>query len=165
MNASFMSKYVIAYFDSKGEPITNKKLQKLLYYIEAWHLVLSDSIIDEDFQAWVHGPVVPDVYHEFKEFGYRQLSLVYDKNISASNFIKKLIGEQDILSKNIELLNEILEKYGSLSAFQLEFLTHSEDPWNIARKGYGELDACNEIIDKKLMREYYSKLLEDEQKN
>lgn len=61
MNAIVLSKYVIAYSNNVGDLITNKRLQKLLYYVKAWGLVyFEDGIVNDDFEAWVHGPVVPE---------------------------------------------------------------------------------------------------------
>src|ERR1017187_8862366 len=46
--------------------ITNLKLQKLLYYAQAWHLVLhEEAIFDESIEAWVHGPVVPEIFRMY----------------------------------------------------------------------------------------------------
>ena len=61
MKALEISNIILTHFDYSGDLITNKKLQKLLYYVEAWNLVYKSSLIDDDFEAWVHGPVVPDV--------------------------------------------------------------------------------------------------------
>ena len=51
--------------------LTPLKLQKLLYFAHGWHLVLDsdgDPLLDEDIEAWKYGPVVPSIYHKFKEF-------------------------------------------------------------------------------------------------
>ena len=52
----------------------NLKLQKLVYYAQAWHLALRDvPLFEEDFEAWVHGPVIPALYQEYKKFGWRPI--------------------------------------------------------------------------------------------
>lgn len=59
--------YVIAFLAEHGDPTTNLKLQKLLYYSQAWYLALYDlPLFDDRIEAWVHGPVVPPVYGAFK---------------------------------------------------------------------------------------------------
>jgi uncharacterized phage-associated protein len=55
-------------------------LQKLLY-VEAWHLVNFGEPILEDFQAWMHGPVVPELYQDLKEFSLIILQLLKYKSI------------------------------------------------------------------------------------
>ena len=60
MKASDIAHIVTYYVNQKGDTISPKKLQKLLFYVEAWNLVhLKIPLIEEDFEAWVHGPVLP----------------------------------------------------------------------------------------------------------
>ena len=85
MEATALAKYLIARSDNVGDLIANKKLQKLLYYTKAWGLVyFADGIIDDQFEAWVHGPVCPSVYVEYKPFGYKPLSVDYQGLIYSS---------------------------------------------------------------------------------
>ena len=52
------------------ESMTHKKLQKLCYYAKAWYLAIYDSnLIEEQFEAWVHGAVQPRLYQEYKAYG------------------------------------------------------------------------------------------------
>ena len=69
-------KDVADWFLLKGN-MSNKKIQKLCYYAEAWSLVLLNQDIAKrsDFEAWVHGPVSKVLYDEFKEFGWRELTI------------------------------------------------------------------------------------------
>jgi len=145
--------------DHLGDPITNKKLQKLLYYIEAWALVYVNSMIKEDFQAWVHGPVIPSVYREYKQFGYQQISIHYDcgeSSIDRCNSLKKSINLQE---DQWSLITSVLNQYGSMSSFQLERLSHSEKPWIDARGIAEPLESCSTVIDKKSMKTYFSSLI------
>jgi uncharacterized phage-associated protein len=154
-----ISNYLVSFFDSKGDPITNKKLQKLLYYTESWHLVyFPEGIINANFEAWVHGPVIPEVYHQFKQFGYSQIKIDYGK-ANASQFNECVIAKMDIGPDSMELIDEVLLKYGAMSSFQLELLTHSEPPWLTARVGLGPTDHCANVIDKALMKSYYHSLI------
>jgi len=159
MNALDVSKIVIAYFDTCGDLITNKKLQKLLYYIEAWSLVHQSSIIDEDFEAWIHGPVIPEVYHKFKIFNYSPIKNEYKEGESASKKLNELL--KDHIDRK-DLIIEVLNKYGQMTSYHLENLTHSEEPWIKARIGLGELDHSSIKIDKKIMKSYYKSLINNE---
>ena len=140
----------------KGDFLTNKKLQKLLYYVEAWNLVYYESLIDEDFEAWVHGPVVPEIYRAYKNYGYSPI------NIKINHLKKSLsyLEEKIFRNKNRkQLFDTIIDKYGNLASFQLEYLTHSETPWLKAREGLGPTEPCGNIIDKVVMKKYYSSLI------
>lgn len=164
MKALDISKYVLAFFDEFGDHTTNKKLQKLIYYIEAWGLVYTGSIIDEDFEAWVHGPVIPEVYQNYKGYGYSQIILGYADGDSSSKRLKVIKKDLALPNKTESLINAVLTKYGALSSLQLELLSHSEKPWQEARKGLSPVDHSSAVIDKNLMKEYYSSLVNGEKK-
>lgn len=56
--------------DGVGEPLSNMKLQKLLYYEQGYHLAYFDApLFPDNFEAWLYGPVVPRVYDMFKSYG------------------------------------------------------------------------------------------------
>lgn len=63
------------------ESMTPKKLQKMLYYAYAWTLTLtnekeddlSNKLFSDKFEAWVHGPVIPEIYQAYKEYGYTNI--------------------------------------------------------------------------------------------
>lgn len=162
MKASDVAKYLIAKSDNVGDLITNKKLQKLLYYIKAWGLVyFKDGIIDDPFEAWVHGPVCRSVYFEYKEFGYKPLSLEYN-GISSSEYIKKFEeenGKTETDRDKIELINAVFSKYSVHSSLELELLSHSETPWMDARSGLSPVETGNNIISEESMLSFYSSKL------
>lgn len=161
MKAIDVANIITTYFDNGGELITNKRLQKLLYYVEAWNLVYDKSLIDEDFEAWVHGPVIPSVYQQFKQFGYAPIVNKYSKGESSSTKLEKLLKNPALKSKSKDILFSVLDDYAQYNSFQLEWLSHSEKPWLEAREGVGMLDHCSNIISKETMKEYYSSLLND----
>lgn len=128
---------------SAGDSITHLKLQKLLYYTEAWWLANKGApLFKEDMQAWTHGPVLPSVWHEYKDFGWQSLDP---------------IDGFDFKHKELEgYLNLVYEKYGKYNAKQLEELTHREDPWKKTR-GILPVEAkCTVPIDKELIRTFYA---------
>jgi len=157
MKALELSQYIIAKFDESGDFISNKKLQKILYYIEAWSLVHLNSIIDEDFEAWVHGPVIPEVYHEYKKYGYNPINT--DKNYNATDFITDFKIVNINYSEHFHLIDGVLDEYGVLSSLELELLSHSEEPWNSVRKNLLPSEHSTSSIDKALMKKYYSSLI------
>ncbi len=120
--------------------ICNMKLQKMLYYMQGFHLAYFDSpLFNEDIEAWMYGPVVPSVYEHFKSYG--NSGIPYDKDVI-------------MLSKEEEtLFNEVYRVYGDYSAIGLMNLTHSETPWKSVPTGVGS------IIDKEIMKSYFKKRL------
>jgi len=147
------------YVNQKGDTVSHKKLQKLLYYVEAWHLVhLTDPILDENFEAWVHGPVVPELYHQLKEYGFNDLKVVNDEHDTVDKEIQAIIENNKLTQDQLDLIDSVLTKYGGLSSMELELLTHNEAPWIEARQGLAPHKSCKNKISKERMREFYSSL-------
>jgi len=140
--------YIIWYSHNHGDPISNLKLQKLLYYAQAWYLALYDEpLFDERIEAWVRGPVVPPVYGEFKLNSWNPIQETPDK----PSFPPQVEAH----------LNEVMEVYGGYNALHLEQLTHREDPWNIARNGLPADEPSNNVISQEDMKMYYRKVASD----
>lgn len=159
MKAKEVANYLIAKYDNVGDLVTNKRLQKVLYYVKAWGLVYfpDEGVIDEPFEAWVHGPVCREVYSEFRSFGYHPISIDY-KGRNSSQYINDF--KQKNLknnSKKIDLIDAVFAKYGRLTSLELELLTHSENPWIEARGNLAPIENGNSIIKEDTMRSFYSK--------
>lgn len=131
--------------------MTHKKLQKLCYYAQAWHLALNDTplIKGEFFEAWVHGPVSPRLYQEFKSYGSDFIGI-------ANSGVPDKIQEDGY---TYAFIKSIYDAYGHLTGSQLEALTHTEDPWINARNRAGVYywQPSNEIISEEDMKFYYRK--------
>lgn len=165
MTPSKIAHIVTFFVNQKGDTVSPKKLQKLLYYVEAWHLVHFDSpIIDEEFQAWVHGPVLPTLYHELKAHGYNDLEVVAEENDTIDEEIQKIIAEASISEDQLDLIHSVLGKYARLNSLQLELLTHSEAPWIEARNGCPPHEPCKNIISKERMKNFYVALIGEDEK-
>jgi uncharacterized phage-associated protein len=149
-----LAKFILA----KQGPMEHLKLQKLVYYVEAWHLAyFGESIIEDKFKAWMHGPVSLKVWHEFK---HSTQTLLNEIKIPARE--KELVIEKisDILKPDqLSLIDDVLREYGPLTAYQLEGLTHSEQPWLEARNGIPAAQVSNAVISKETMRKFYHKRL------
>lgn len=140
------SVFEIANWFLSKESMTQKKLQKLCYYAQAWCYALNDyRLIDTVFEAWVHGPVSPALYDKFKSFGYNSIRLAGKYTVN--------IAEADI-----ELLESVWETYGDHTGNALEALSHSEPPWIEARVGYAPNERCNVPISVESMKRYYSSI-------
>lgn len=152
--------HIVTHFvNQKGDTVSHKKLQKLIYYIEAWNLVhLSTPLLVEDFEAWVHGPVVPELYQELKEFGFNNIEVINDQFDTMDEEIESIILKNNLSENQVELIYSVLNKYSSLSSMELELLTHNEAPWIEAREGFAPHQSCNNIIPKVRMKEFYTSL-------
>lgn len=138
-----LADYLLAESRERGEVLTPLKLQKLLFYADAWYMALyGQEATSEKFQAWVHGPVALSQYHRFKDYRWRPITEEVDK--------PKL--EQGMARH----LDEITDVFGSQTATALEIMTHQEKPWVAARAGIPDDQACNNYIDKELTREFYA---------
>lgn len=147
--------YFIAFANDSHDLITNLKLQKLVYYVQAWNLAITgDKLFDNNFEAWVHGPVLVDLYNDYREQKWRPIQ----RDDLDCDSIKTL--EVKLGSEVTDLIKQVIDEYFELSAYQLERLTHSEDPWKRARANLPPDYPSNNIIKPEWMAEYYSQYLE-----
>ncbi|HEY0309060.1 MAG TPA: type II toxin-antitoxin system antitoxin SocA domain-containing protein [Acidobacteriaceae bacterium] len=126
-------------------PISNLKLQKLLYYVQGWNLGLhGEPIFTAEIQAWVHGPVVPVVFDQYRHFRWNPIDV-----------------PQEALKLDVAVsghIHSVLDAYGSLTATQLEALSHDEDPWKLARNGLPANIPSRVAISHESMKKYFGKL-------
>ena len=150
VNPNLISDFLLVNSREAGEVLTNLKLQKLLYYSQAWFLALvGRPLFDEDFQAWVHGPVLPSQYYRFNDFKWQPITT----DVSEPTFADTTIADH---------LCEVLEVFGPESAFRLEQMTHGEQPWQLARGELPPHEPSRAIIRKEWMRDYYAGLASGE---
>lgn len=136
---------VAAYILTKKNPLTAVKLQKLLYYAQAWALVWDEKpLFPERIEAWVNGPVVPELYD------YHRGQFIIE-NLPLGNPERLTKTEQ-------ETIDEVLNFYGDKSSQWLSELTHKETPWLEARQGLAPGERGNQEIPLATMAEYYESL-------
>ena len=124
-----VAKYFLAQVDEDaGDLISNLKLQKLLYYVQGFHLALYDEpLFPEPIEAWTHGPVVPELYHYYKKYGVGAIPCPKDVDFS--------IYDEGTRS----LLDEVYSVFGQFSAWKLRNMTHEEEPWKFAAETSGQI--------------------------
>jgi len=118
IDPSDVAAYLIELSINIGEPLTNMKLQKLLYYVYAWYGVeKSKELFDEKIMAWKYGPVTISVYNKYSKYG--------------ADVIKKVEngGSEKLDPFTKDLIEEVFTIYGNKTAIELMNLTHSEAPW------------------------------------
>lgn len=147
---NLVADYIILRLNSdESVNLINLKLQKLLYYLQAWSLGINNkTFLNCSFEAWVHGPVSRVLYDRFK------MTHSLYSFITVSDVIEKH-PEEKIDTVDIEFINYILDNYAGYSGAELESMTHNEKPWLEARFGYAPMQSCNKIISEETMRNYY----------
>lgn len=129
----------------KGDIISNLKLQKLLYYLQGYSLAIFEyQLFNDKIEAWTYGPVVPTVYHAFKEYG-------------ASGINLPMITEAITLnSDEEELFSQVMAEYGQFGGLKLMKMTHEEEPWKLT---YNNGNGSKAIIGTKLLQDYFKTLI------
>lgn len=136
---------VAAYITEQRGEMSAMKLQKLVYYSQAWHLVWEDRRLFPDrIEAWANGPVVRSLYDEHRgKFKVRSWPR----------------GDASRLSvKQTESIDAVLKFYGPKSAHFLSELTHGEAPWRDARAGLAPSARSAREITPAAMAEFYGSL-------
>ena len=128
--------------DDAEDYITNQKLNNLMYFAQGWSLALRGRpLFSNEIQAWRYGPVIPAIYHEYRNCGNMPLTVV-DDSYSSNVFS----GEE------YSLLLDIYAEYGRYTARALTEMTHEpKTPWS----RFYEEDR-NAVIPKKAIKEYFS---------
>lgn len=141
------AKYIL----ERTGPITTMKLQKLLYYAQAWSLVWDDEeLFPEEFEAWANGPVCKELYDwhagRFK--------------VAADDVPSELLSTNGdpFTESQKETMDIIIRDYGNDTGHMLSELSHREAPWCDARRGLAPGMRCSNIITKESMYMYYDAL-------
>ena len=142
---------VAKYFLVK-ESMSPKKLQKIVYYAYAWTLaLLNDSFESLNFrlfknqiEAWVHGPVIPDLYQEYKSYGWQDIPKL--DTYTGKSFSPDVV----------DVIEQVWGLYGSFSANQLEMISHKEAPWINARQGLPAYASASNVISDKDVFIYFN---------
>lgn len=123
--------------DGEADFITHLKLQKLLYYAQGCYLAIKTvPLFHENILAWEHGPVVEEVYQEFKNYG--SSPILFDENYTTN-----------IDDETAPILAEVFDVFGQYSAWKLREMTHNETPWNKTQR--------NHVIDLTIIKDYFEK--------
>ncbi len=133
--------------------LINLKLQKLLYYVQAWSYgIHKKPMFAGEFEAWIHGPVNRAIYDRFNSTKY-----LYSE-INVEDCRNKDVA---LTAEDAEFVDFILENYLKYSGAELERLSHTEMPWVKTRGDLGVNERCNKVISPELMTEYYGKKWEE----
>ena len=132
-NAIDIAKKIICKTDVEhGDTLSNLKLQKLLYYMQGFHLAFFDEpFFNESIEAWTYGPVVPVVFQEFKKYK--------KDSINPDNYQDDLVLPDD----EQQMFDMVYSEYNRYSAVALMNMTHTEGPWK--NHGIGDVITNEEL--------------------
>lgn len=140
---------VISYIFEKLEEVTPLMLQKLLYFVQGIsYAVNKRPMFPENCQAWVHGPVYPEVYDMFRDFKYNP--------IEDARFAIFKGKDHELTEEERRVIDLVINNFGKYGGKVLERITHRELPWNSARKGYADNIPSCEPISKESIEAYYT---------
>lgn len=127
--------FILLEDNNEGDGLTNLKLQKLVYYAQGFYLAIFDApLFDEAIEAWTHGPVVPELYQAYKQYGKTPVPI-------AEGFDMNVLEEDEF-----SLIEEVYRVYGQFSAWQLRDMTHEETPW-IDNEAYANVISVGELAE------------------
>ena len=122
------------------------KLQKLLYLAQGYSYAFNGhQLFDDDMEAWVHGPVVPEVYRQYQNYQYNPITINY-----------KLPEYSETELAVMEYVKNHFSKYDGK---YLEELSHQQDPWLISRSGLDPDERSKKTIDKDVISNYFMSLV------
>jgi len=125
LKAIDIADYFVVLCNDAGISISNMKLQKLLYYAQAWYITKynnKECLFDDDIKKWQWGPVCPPVYNKFKKYGSNNITELYNKDFDIEKFTEEN-------KEKAKFIDWVLGLYGKHSASKLSDFTHAEDPW------------------------------------
>jgi uncharacterized phage-associated protein len=141
---------VARHISNRTPGLTAMKLQKLVYYSQAWSLVWDEAPLFEDrIEAWANGPVVSALYfHHRGQFQVNEGMFAYQPDMPLTEI-------------QVDTVNRVIDFYAPQTAQWLSDLTHMEDPWVNAREREGLADGQrgDPEITMADMAEYYSGLM------
>lgn len=149
--------YITNYCADNGTPISNLKLQKILYYLQAAFIVERGyRCFNESIVHWDYGPVVEEVYYEFRDYGYNGIpkdanytDIVFNKKKNEVEINEIGVKQCEFSNSEIFLINKVVESYINMEPFMLVEKSHREDPWKNTKR--------NEEITEEEIKDYYSK--------
>lgn len=164
INIQDIARYIGLSMLSKGLSISPLKLQKILYYTQAWHMVFfgrENQLFNSIPQAWVNGPVYPDVYYRYKDMvpgmcdHLRPENFGVLENDDINETLKTLAEKISLSSEQFRLIESVINLYGSKTQNQLILYTHSELPWCEKREGLLPYEKSTKPISLDTMYSYY----------
>lgn len=156
-NVMDVARVIVNYSIEIGRPVSNLKLQKLLYFVQvAFINEYGVACFGEPIVHWRHGPVVESVYQKYKAYGAENIadkeleyfSFHFDSQTMSFVTERKIYNEGIFKFSHLTLIKSIVEYYKDVSPWEMVELTHKEEPWKNTDR--------NEEITVNMIKRYYS---------
>ena len=136
---------VLALADAEGRPVTNLALNKIIYFLHAGYLLEhGEALVTAKIEAWDHGPVFREIYHQFKRFGREPIAGRATRLDPASGAFAAVPPTLD--PSQLSYVQQHAPSLLKLSPGKLVDMSHVRDgPWYVARFGGGRLNPGVEI--------------------
>lgn len=117
--------YIIKREYDKDRPVSNLQLQKLLYFIQGYFYACGeDGCFEDKIEAWDFGPVIPNVYREYKKYG-SCIIMDVPKNYVCG-----------ISNNHRNMIDDVLDLCASKTNSELVAISQSQKPWEISHRFY-----------------------------
>jgi uncharacterized phage-associated protein len=150
MNSENKLEAAAKYLLIQASEITPLALQKLLYFSQGFQKAFTGRFMfKEDCEAWAHGPVYRMIFEQYRNYACHPIEgeeLAYDQT--------------SLTEDEIDMLSHIANYYGCYSGKILEYMTHTEEPWRLARRGLENWESSDRIIEKEAIASYFSNVKE-----
>jgi uncharacterized phage-associated protein len=115
---------------SQACDVTNMALNKIVYFVHCDYLTeRSEALVSAKIEAWQHGPVFREVYHEFKRWGdepIRSRATKVDPDTGEA-----VLAELTGTPEELENIESLIDRYVRFSAAHLRAISHaSGGPWH-----------------------------------
>lgn len=147
-----VANYIVNYCIDIEQPVSNLKLQKLLYYVQAASLVEENRpMFNDEICAWTYGPVVERVYHEFKSYANMNISdYVTGREINYGFDYDDQYDPYDAIEESDgDVIQKVVKSYQGTSPLDMVRKTHNEEPWKNA------YNMDEPVINKEIIKQYY----------
>lgn len=133
-----VSRHIINYSNRMGYGVSNLKLQKLLYFVQAYFLAFTESgapCFKEKIEAWDFGPVVPNVYYYFCGYGAMKIMNYYDEDFSLNYEDRQIIDKIIIEKRDMDPWQLVEETHRAGGAWDKTY-----------KKGFGNREVISIVL-------------------
>lgn len=164
-DALAVANYFLDKAEEEGRSLTHMQLQKLVYIAHGWHLAITgEPLIYERVEAWPYGPVIPNLYQQFKQFGSGPVT-ERAMTVDLENWepVPYSLARDGMGQGTADVLAAVWRGYGRHSGLELSSLTHqSGTPWD--QTVAANPSPRNRVIPPDLIRAHYVGLAAERRK-
>ncbi len=147
LSALNIASYLLKLSEENNDKFDTLKLIKLTYLCNGIYMAnYKKPLFKELTEAWLYGPVIPEVYQKIKQYKGDNIPV-----FALSNYENSLDEQQQYFTK------QVYDLYKKFSGVELSALTHQDDtPWDIARKN------DQQIISNSSIQQHFENLINEE---